>query len=149
MISSPFSCPISRGHTEAGAAASKAPLTNGAGALAQTYTFDSFEKQTASSGSLVNQFQYTGRESDSETGLYYYRARYYDASMGRFLNEDPVQFKGGIDFYSYVPKAQTILCPHHHSMFHCNRSRRVLKARRSWSSLLAREGQSIRLYRRC
>ncbi len=53
-------------------------LSNSAGALAQSYTFDSFGKQTASSGSLVNPFQYTGRESDSETGLYYYRARYYD-----------------------------------------------------------------------
>ena len=53
-------------------------LSNTAGSLAQTYTFDSFGKQTASSGSLVNPFQYTARESDTETGLYYYRARYYD-----------------------------------------------------------------------
>jgi YD repeat-containing protein len=58
-------------------------LSNGAGALAQTYTFDSFGKQTASSGSVVNPFQYTGRELDSETGLYYFRARYYDPSVGR------------------------------------------------------------------
>jgi RHS repeat-associated protein len=63
-------------------------LSNGSGALAQTYTFDSFGKQTASTGSLVNPFQYTGRESDSETGLYYYRARYYDPSTGRFISED-------------------------------------------------------------
>jgi hypothetical protein len=35
-------------------------LANAAGALAQTYTFDSFGKQTASSGSLTNPFQYTG-----------------------------------------------------------------------------------------
>ena len=41
------------------------------GAVAQTYTFDSFGKQTASSGSLVNPFQYTGRGLDPETGLYY------------------------------------------------------------------------------
>ena len=38
----------------------------------------------------------------SESGLYYYRARYYDPSVGRFLSEDPIGFKGGIDFYSYV-----------------------------------------------
>jgi RHS repeat-associated protein len=44
--------------------------------LAQTHTFDSFGKQTASSGSLTNPFQYTGREFDPETSLYYYRARY-------------------------------------------------------------------------
>jgi hypothetical protein len=53
-------------------------LTNGSGALAQTYTFDSFGKLTNSAGSLTNPFQYTARESDPETGLYYYRARYYD-----------------------------------------------------------------------
>src|SRR5262249_33122936 len=50
-------------------------LANASGTLAQTYTFDSFGKQTASSGSLINPFQYTARELDSETGLYYYRAR--------------------------------------------------------------------------
>jgi RHS repeat-associated protein len=77
-------------------------LSSGAGSLAQTYTFDSFGKQTASTGSLVNPFQYTGRESDSETGLYYYRARYYDQSAGRFLSEDPLRFSGGRDFYAYA-----------------------------------------------
>src|SRR5207253_408203 len=50
-------------------------LSNGTGSLAQTYSFDSFGKTTPT-GSLVNPFQYTGRESDTETGLYYYRARY-------------------------------------------------------------------------
>jgi RHS repeat-associated protein len=77
-------------------------LSNGAGALAQTYTFDSFGKQTASSGSLTNPFQYTARESDPETGLYYYRARYYDPTLGRFLREDPIRFSAGVNFYEYV-----------------------------------------------
>ena len=78
-------------------------LSNGAGSLAQTYTFDSFGKQTGSSGSLDNPFRYTGRESDSETGLYYYRARYYDPSSGRFVGEDPLQFGGNdTNFYNYV-----------------------------------------------
>src|SRR5208282_5921469 len=52
-------------------------LSNGAGLLAQTYTYDSFGS-TSSTGSMVNPFQYTGREYDPETGVYYYRARYYD-----------------------------------------------------------------------
>ena len=77
-------------------------LANTSGSLAQTYTFDSFGKLTASSGSLTNPFQYTGRESDSETGLYYYRARYYDAATGRFLSEDSMRFVAGIDFYPYT-----------------------------------------------
>ncbi|MGA2299528.1 MAG: RHS repeat-associated core domain-containing protein [Candidatus Acidiferrum sp.] len=77
-------------------------LSNAAGALAQTYTFDSFGNQTASSGSLTNPFQYTARESDAETGLYYYRARYYDPNTGRFLNEDPTGFRGGINLYGCV-----------------------------------------------
>jgi RHS repeat-associated protein len=76
-------------------------LSNGAGALAQTYTFDSFGKQTASSGSLTNPFQYSGRELDSETGLYYYRSRYYDPTDGRFLSED-LPFIDGVNAYSYV-----------------------------------------------
>jgi len=36
-----------------------------------------------------------------ETTLYYYRARYYDPGTGRFLNEDPITFGGGINFYRY------------------------------------------------
>ena len=45
----------------------------------------------------------TARESDTETGLYYYRARYYDQNAGRFLNEDPLgSGGGGINFYAYA-----------------------------------------------
>ncbi|MBK9112497.1 MAG: hypothetical protein IPM88_12680 [Nitrospira sp.] len=45
----------------------------------------------------------TGREFDSESGLYYYRARYYDALMGRFLQKDPIGFgSGDSNFYRYV-----------------------------------------------
>jgi RHS repeat-associated protein len=77
-------------------------LSSTAGALAQTYTFDSFGKQTASSGSLTNPFQYTAREFDVETSLYNFRARYYDPNPGRFLSEDPIDFSGGINFYAYV-----------------------------------------------
>jgi len=78
-------------------------LSNAAGTLAQTYTFDTFGNQTASSGSLINSFRYTGREFDAETNLYFYRARYFDPQAGRFLSEDPVGFAGGdVNFYSYV-----------------------------------------------
>jgi RHS repeat-associated protein len=84
-------------------------LSNSAGALAQTYAYDSFGKQTSSSGSLTNPFQYTARESDTETGLYYYRARYYDSSPGRFLTEDPLRFRDGTNLYAYVKNRSTML----------------------------------------
>jgi RHS repeat-associated protein len=78
-------------------------LSSSAGALANTYTYDSFGNLTASTGSLVNRFQYTGREFDPETGIYYYRARYYDSTAGRLLSEDPIGFLGnGPNFYRYV-----------------------------------------------
>jgi RHS repeat-associated protein len=64
-------------------------LSNTSGALAQTYTFDSFGNTTNSSGSLTNFFRYAAREFDTETNLYYNRNRYYDPSTGRFLSEDP------------------------------------------------------------
>jgi len=81
-------------------------LSSSAGAIANTYNYDSFGKLTASTGSLANPFQYTARESDTETGLYYYRARYYDASAGRLLSEDPLSLElGATNFYSYVSNA--------------------------------------------
>lgn len=84
-------------------------LSSGAGALAKTYTFDSFGNLTASTGTLANPFQYTGREFDQETGIYEYRHRYYDQSAGHFISEDPIAFEGGLHFYRYVNNNPTIL----------------------------------------
>jgi RHS repeat-associated protein len=85
-------------------------ITNSSGALAGAYTFDSFGKLTASTGTITNPFRYTGREFDSETGLYYYRARYYDPTMGRFISEDPIRWRGGdVDFYVYAFNNPVIL----------------------------------------
>jgi RHS repeat-associated protein len=77
-------------------------LTNGAGAIAATYSYDTFGNLTSYSGLIVNPFRYTGREWDSEIGIYYYRARFHDASMGRFINEDSIRFRAGINFFTYV-----------------------------------------------
>ena len=77
-------------------------LSDAKGNLVSTYQYDSFGNLTASTGSIFNPFRYTGREFDPETGLYFYRARYYDPSIGRFISEDPIQFGGGINFYRYV-----------------------------------------------
>src|SRR5580658_9536361 len=90
------------GYYEQDALGSITSLSNSAGALSNTYTYDSFGNRIASTGTLTNPFQFTARDFDSETGIYYYRARYYDQSTGRFISEDPIRFRGGINFYRYV-----------------------------------------------
>ena len=83
--------------------ASVTSLSNSTAALANTYTYNAFGNLTASTGTTANSFQYTGRDYDPETGLRYYRARYYDPIVGRFISEDPIGFAGGgPNFYAYV-----------------------------------------------
>jgi RHS repeat-associated protein len=94
-----------RAETEAGATdAAQNPVSEfaPAGTLANTYIYDSFGKLNGFTGTLTNPFQFTGREFDSETGIYEYRYRYYDPNAGRFVSEDPIGFRAGIDFYEYV-----------------------------------------------
>jgi RHS repeat-associated protein len=48
-------------------------------------------------------YAFTGREWDPEAGLYYFRARYYSSSWGRFVGEDPIGLSGGdTNFFAYV-----------------------------------------------
>jgi RHS repeat-associated protein len=83
-------------------------LSSPTGALANTYTYDSFGELANSTGTIVNPFRYTGREFDPETGTYYYRARYYDEQIGRFTSEDPVGYTAGTNFYRYVRNRPTV-----------------------------------------
>jgi RHS repeat-associated protein len=53
-------------------------------------------------GGSTSGYAFTGREWDAETGLHYYRARYYDPSSARLLSEDPKGFAAEINFYRYV-----------------------------------------------
>ncbi len=71
------------------------------GDVEQTVAYGPFGEQLSTTGGSPNMLGYTGRELDSENGLYYYRARYYDPEIGRFLNEDPKGFGAGINFYAY------------------------------------------------
>src|SRR4029077_8181132 len=87
-------------------------LSSSVGAVADTYTYDSFGKLTASTGTLANPFQFTGRDFDAETGLFYYRARYYDQNAGRFISEDPLGTDGGPNSYRYLGTLQRITLIH-------------------------------------
>lgn len=71
--------------------------------------YDDFGLPTADLGSIdryENRFLFTGREYDFGSGLYYYRARYYDPASGVFTSEDSLGYQAGdSNFYRYVGNA--------------------------------------------
>lgn len=70
-------------------------ITDSSQKTVNSYSYDSFGT-TTQTGTLVQPYGYTGRELDKETGLYYYRARYYDTAEGRFIQRDPIAILGNI-----------------------------------------------------
>ncbi len=71
-------------------------LIDSTGTVLNHLKYNAFGQITSESNSAVDfLFAYTGRERDEETGLYYYRARYYDPAVGRFVSEDPIGFLAG------------------------------------------------------
>jgi len=74
-------------------------LTNSLGNSVAQITYDSFGNST---GNSSTRYDYTGRERDTDTGLMYYRARWYDPQLGRFISEDPIGLAGGINQFGYV-----------------------------------------------
>jgi RHS repeat-associated protein len=85
-------------------------LTNEQGVIVDQRTYDSFGNTLSQLDPNVKfRFGYTGRESDPETGLYYYRARYFDANVGRFISTDPIGFEAGdANLYRYVNNSSTL-----------------------------------------
>ena len=64
-------------------------LTSLSGQTVESYTYDVYGRPLQPS-TLGNRFRFTGREYDAETQLYYYRARYYHPTLGRFVSRDPL-----------------------------------------------------------
>ncbi|MGE0452525.1 MAG: RHS repeat-associated core domain-containing protein [Vicinamibacteria bacterium] len=75
-------------------------MTDQAGAVTLTRQYDAWGNLEL--GAAEAGYAFTGREWDPDTGLYYYRARYYDPKVGRFVSEDPIGFSGGANFFGYV-----------------------------------------------
>ncbi|MBI4431103.1 MAG: hypothetical protein HY587_05275 [Candidatus Omnitrophica bacterium] len=74
------------------------------GGTEQRYTYDAFGAPTfAVPDTVGNPFLFTGRYFDAETGLYYYRNRYYQPKTGRFIERDPMGYAAGsLSLYEYV-----------------------------------------------
>jgi RHS repeat-associated protein len=64
-------------------------LTSSAGAVTDTYEYDAFGNSFTKQGTTPNNYLYRGEQYDSDLGLYYLRARYYNPATGRFLSRDP------------------------------------------------------------
>jgi RHS repeat-associated protein len=66
------------------------------GVVLNHINYDSFGRVVSQTDASVEfRYGYTGREQDAETGLDYYRARYYDPTVGEFISEDPIGFRAG------------------------------------------------------
>jgi len=77
-------------------------LGDASGAVQTSYTYEPFGAMASSGATNTNTYQFTGRENDESTGQYFYRARYYNPTFGRFISEDPLGFPGGPDLNLYV-----------------------------------------------
>lgn len=74
-------------------------VTDNTGAVVEKDGYGVYGESASLTG---NPYRFTGRRLDPETGLYYYRARYYSASLGRFMQNDPIGYDGGDNLYAYV-----------------------------------------------
>ena len=71
-------------------------LSDSDGDSCQSYEYSVYGQVAASDPNfLANPYMFTGRRFDIETGLYYYRARYYNPHIGRFMQTDPVGYGYG------------------------------------------------------
>ncbi|MDX2050786.1 MAG: RHS repeat-associated core domain-containing protein [Polyangiaceae bacterium] len=89
-------------------------MTNSPGQLAERYGYTPYGKRrvvspsgaTLAASAVGSQVGLTGRYHDGETGLTYFRARYMDAELGRFVGRDPIGYVDGASLYGsyFVPR---------------------------------------------
>ena len=99
---------------------SVAAVTNSSANVVERYSYNDYGCVSVTNGAgvalpanswgtphsaIANPYLFIGREVDEESGLYYYRARYYDCAKGRFLQTDPLGYGDGLNFYAayFVP----------------------------------------------
>jgi RHS repeat-associated protein len=81
------------------------------GIVVESYTFDAWGRvlsvqnssgQSLSISGIGNRYLWQGREYSWNTGLYYFRARWYDPVVGRWLSNDPIGISGGLNQYVFA-----------------------------------------------
>jgi RHS repeat-associated protein len=93
-------------------------LTDSGGAVVEGYQYDAYGRQTVLAPDFTtvtgtvsafgNPYMFTGQRLDAETGLLYYKNRYYSASLGRFLQRDPLGYVDSMNLYAYVGDRPTL-----------------------------------------
>jgi len=85
-------------------------ITDANGSVVEHYEYDPYGTPTIydaygniiAVSSIGNHILFTGRDYDTETSLYYYRARHYNPTLGRFMQYDPMMYIDGANLYRYV-----------------------------------------------
>lgn len=83
-------------------------LTDGSGNIVESYRYDAWGRTTVygangsvlTSSAVGNRYCWQGREYSFKTGLYYFRARFYDPVAGRWLSNDPIGISGGLNQFA-------------------------------------------------
>jgi len=72
--------------------------------LAAKYLYDPFGNMLAMSGPLMNfnKYRFSSKEWNDNAGLYYYLYRFYEPSLQRWPNRDPIRETGGINLYTFM-----------------------------------------------
>ncbi|EMM4086390.1 RHS domain-containing protein, partial [Shigella flexneri] len=77
-------------------------LVDGKGNIVWSGLYRSYGEIAVQGGAVWQPLRFQGQYADEESGLHYNRYRYYNPLAGRYISQDPISIRGGLNTYSYV-----------------------------------------------